>query len=67
MSGAFLSQNPKSERRAKLYPVPTALFQRSVKADGRRAHEMKHRYREALFGQTLFEISLFEVAQFGFE
>src|SRR5690349_448261 len=50
---------------------PQAFFPRSGKAHtslmGGWAHELQHRYREALFGHTLFEETPFSLAQFGGE
>jgi hypothetical protein len=51
------------------YPSYRAFFQRyrKILLMGGWAHELQHRYREALFGNTPFEETPFNLAQFGSE
>ncbi len=57
--------NLKIEREAEGHPVLFQCSRKIVSLWG--AYELQHRYRKALFGQTLFDVLPFNLAQVGFE
>ena len=56
----------RTEQGGKAHPLNTSLVRRSGKIIPF-LMRIQHRYRNALFGQTLFEVLLFSLAQLGFE